>query len=426
MAIPLNFVLGMPPTSWTTKSVVENSMPTAMITPCKPNFKTGLQLFGLDQAPGYAEYTKILKGLGFEIPQGGVHGNTGIKVAFVADSFPTDTFTNEYGESFLDKFTQMASSGLAEMSQFLGASTATEAMSNLASAMGPDSFMGKAAGGMASGASKMKSKLDTASRSGKAGAGVASKLLSVVNAGLSGARVDFPKVWKNSAFEPSYTMTIRLYNPSPGNPELTRKYIVGPLAALLALGLPRGTEDNSGYQWPFLCKIRAKGIYDINAAFITNISVIKGGDQQSIAWNQALSIVDVRLDFGSLFNSILIEQTPTSAGVDRPTLHSYLNVLGGTDSSDSRREIASMYERPAVASTDDKGKKFKKYSSSLLEGHVIPEPKISPNVPKEPSFNATDPAPRASDEDLNKETSLALTGFSDPSFDPTGTGFGSP
>ncbi|MCK5601514.1 hypothetical protein KAR91_06595, partial [Candidatus Pacearchaeota archaeon] len=136
--------------------------------------------------------------------------------------------------------------------------------------------------------------------------------------------VDFPQVWKNSGYTPSYTMTVRLYNPNPASLTATQKYIIGPLAALMLLGLPR-SKDGSTYNWPFLHQIRAPGIYNLNPAFIQNVAVIKGGDQQSIAWNQRLAMVDVRIDFGSLYNSILAGEEYDSEM--RPTLRNYLAAM---------------------------------------------------------------------------------------------------
>lgn len=386
MPITLDFIPGMPPVAYTTAGVVKNTMPTATITPCVPNFTTGLQLFSLDKTEGIKVYKKLLKTHGFELPV----KQEKLKLAFIADSFPTDTFSNEYGESFLDKFTQMASSGLAEISQFMGASTIVEAAKNIGGALGEESFLGGAAMGGYNKLRDLEKSLEAKKAAGSTGAGLAKKMLNVVSAGLAGARVDFPKVWKNSAFEPSYTMTVRLYNPSPGDPDMTRKYIVGPLAAILILGLPRGSLDNSGYQWPLLCKVRSNGIYDINAAFINSISVIKGGDQQSIAWNQALSIVDVRIDFGSLYNSILVEEKAGSAGDNRPTLNSYLNVLGGKDNSISTRTLYKMYNVPGPALTSNQSISHLRISEDA--DNFTPPPKYPGKTVQSPEV--AEPAPR--------------------------------
>jgi hypothetical protein len=126
-----------------------------------------------------------------------------------------------------------------------------------------------------------------------------------------------------------------LYNPNPADPESTKKYIAGPLAAILTLGLPR-SDNGRTYNWPFFHKIRSTGIYNLDPAIITNIAVIKGGDQQQIAYNQHLAIVDVRIDFSSLYNSILIEEGGQTM-TNRPTLRSYLDALTKNDKAYTRR-----------------------------------------------------------------------------------------
>jgi hypothetical protein len=141
----------------------------------------------------------------------------------------------------------------------------------------------------------------------------------------AGGRIDFPMLWKNSTFAPSYTMTIRLYNPNPASREITAKYIIGPVAALLLLGLPQSVGEGA-YSWPFIHRIWSPGIYNIDPAYISNITIVKGGDQQQISWKQRMGVVDVRIDFGSVFNSIL---SNASESRNRPTLKGYLSAMAG-------------------------------------------------------------------------------------------------
>ena len=62
--------------------------------------------------------------------------------------------------------------------------------------------------------------------------------------------------------------------------------------------------------------VKSKGIYNLSPGYISGVSVIKGGDQQNIAWNQHLSIVDVRMDFGSLYSSILVDKNNKEIGTE--------------------------------------------------------------------------------------------------------------
>jgi len=334
--IPQNGIIGLPPDNFVSSHVIENSMPIAQIMPFLPQYVKGLSLFTLGDAWG--RYENIVKNLGF-VPA------KPIKVAFLADNFPTDTFTNEYGETFFQKMTDVASQGVRDIMQVTGSATVGEATGKAAEFM---KELGTGIGGMTGGGFGWVGK-----QIGKAGAGMRRLEKSRSTAGLisrllTGARVDMPNVWQNSGFSPSYTMTIRLYNPNPGSVEATKKYIIGPLAVLLALGVPQ-SDDGNTYRWPFFQKIKCPGIYNLDPAVITNISVIKGGDQQQIAQNQLLGMVDVRIDFVSLYNSMLVE-TGSKTIPNRPTLRSYLKTLAEPKDTKEHYLTASAASGVPVAS----------------------------------------------------------------------------
>jgi len=327
---PINGAFGLPPSTWVSDEMIVNTMPVFEIKPCKPHFSTGLNLFTIEEDK--KSYLRILKSHGFttEVP---------IHLAFLADSFPTDTFTNEYGETFLQKFTDVASQGMSQLMQMTGSETASEGVKKMGGAMtdlggsmeGVIGSILKSGGGgmtkMASGINKIAGK---ANQEGSEFSKMVGGGAGVINSMLAGHRVDFPQVWRNSGFQPSYTATVRLYNPNPGNENSTKQHIIGPLAVILALALPR-SKDGETYNWPFFHKINAPGIYNLDPSVITNVTVIKGGDQQQISYNQKLAMVDVRIEFTSLYGSILIEENKKFS--NRPTLRSYLKSLSADDRS---------------------------------------------------------------------------------------------
>lgn len=350
---PFLGVYGLPPSTWISDEMIVNSMPVMEITPCKPHFESGLNLFSV--IDDTAKYNEILSRHGFTTPNP-------IKAAFLADSFPTDSFTNDYGETFLQKFTDVASMGMSQLAQMTGSQTGTQAIKNIGTAFSDiGKGVGGATGGIISGAGgtavdiaggmeRLLKNMQTGqaqSLSGLIGGGA-----NLVNKMVAGHRVDFPQVWRNSGYTPSYTATIRLYNPNPGSYETTLQYIVGPLAVFLLLALPR-SDDGRTYNWPFFHKIKATGIYNLSPAVITNITVIKGGDQQQISYNQKLAIVDLRIDFTSLYNSILIEEG-NNTFTNRPTLRSYLDALNSSNTSLSvkRNNLRAITGRNAGVTVD--------------------------------------------------------------------------
>lgn len=357
----IDFIIGMPPKNpkdeWVkgrTNTVMENSMPQCTIYPGVPSFTEGISLFQRRALFSSNEknknrreptYLDLLADQGFKLNQypGQLTAKGGLKIAFQADSFPTDSFTNEYGENFLQSLTDVASEKAASILQITGnrnvGSAFNQAANSLEKSENPVvSAMGKGL----TGAKNTLNDLISAFPGGQKVLGGAN----LVGALVAGSRIDFPMLWKSSGFQPSYTMTVRLYNPIPASPEMTKKYIIGPIAALMLLGIPI-SQDGKTYSWPFIHRIEAPGIYTLDPAFISNITIIKGGDQQQISYQQRMGVVDVRIDFGSLFNSILAGTKKTG----RPTLRSYLDSLATekagvtkfstTGNSQAERELRS-------------------------------------------------------------------------------------
>jgi hypothetical protein len=310
--IDKDHIIGLPPSGYVSSDIIKNSMPIAEITPQNPEARFGTNIFTVVSA--MSTYKGYLKELGY-----GLSGNT-LKLAFLADNFPTDTFNNEYGELFLQRLTNVGSQAAQEISQIFNIRNFK--FSNLTSPLQNVPFMGSMVKQMENlsqfGTNKLK---DASPRVSK----TVQQMGSMAKQVLTGARLDFPQLWRNSTFAPSYTMTIRLFNPNPKSLESTKKYIIGPIGAILLLALPV-SEDGSSYKWPFLHIVKAKGIYNLNPAFISGISIVKGGDQQNIAWNQHMGVVDIRIDFGSLYNSILVDKN-NKISPGRPTLNTYLKAF---------------------------------------------------------------------------------------------------
>lgn len=349
-------IMGLPP--WDlegrTNEILRNSMPVAEIYPSQPSFKQGIDLFS--RVSDWDRYLNILANMNYEPAD---RSAKKIKVAFLADSFPTDQFQNEYGENFLQKFTDVASEGAASIAQFFGGRTGTEALERATKALaGAGGITGAIGGGLEAGreaaGKAINAIFDAAGGRGRRTANFLDRL-------AAGARIDFPQLWKTSSYSPSYTMTIRLYNPDPTNDQATDRFIVGPIAALLSLAAPI-SEDGGTYQWPFIHRIRSIGIYDLDPAYISSVSIVKGGDQQNIAYNQRLGVVDVRIDFGSLYNSMVTGVKDIASG--RPTVKKYIDVmkekrvitdrlgetiLYGTKEADTRKRAPTFTETPQQA-----------------------------------------------------------------------------
>jgi len=348
MTVRIDFIPGMPPdfssaegngdpASSRTNQVLKDSMPIVHINPGVPEFAQGGGIDMFYRKPDFENYKGILRKHGFELAESS--HSRGLTLAYLADSFPTDTFANEYGENFFQSMTNIASEGAASLAQVLGVKSVSGMASKLPGIIekGFDGPLGKSLGAGARAAQQGLANMIAPLAGGKG--------LQLVDRLMGGGRIDFPMLWKNSSYTPSYTMTIRLYNPNPASQEATEKYIVGPIAAIMLLGVPI-SDDNATYSWPFIHGFHSPGIYKLDPAFISNITIIKGGDQQQIAMNQKLALVDVRIDIGSLFNTMMIANSNNNK---RPTVLSYLETL-----KDGKivKAISDVSERAVVSEID--------------------------------------------------------------------------
>jgi hypothetical protein len=292
------------------------------IKPCKTHIETGISLFRLDSA--WNDYVKFLKDVGYS-PTPEQTSKKTITISAMAESFPTDTFSNEYGEHFLNQITDVAGQGFGQLAQMMGQKTATGAikeLGKLGTTAGSDigGTLGNLIGGIGGTLVTIGGKgQDVINKMSKQG-GVSGTIGKAMNQLLAGARIDFPQIWKNSSYNPTFSCSIRLYNPNPGSKSVTEKFIIAPLAAILTLALPQGNDENA-YTWPFFCTVDCKGLFKIPMGAITNITVSKGGESGLVGFNQRVSMVDIRMDFVNLHSTILLSKLGIGS---RPTLKGYL------------------------------------------------------------------------------------------------------
>jgi len=335
MPIQMPNIIGMPPKSIMSDGIMQNSLPVLEITPGAPAQVNTLTTFVFSDR--LTEYLTILEAHGFTFEDLNVDS---IKVAIIPDNFPSDTFTNEYSENFLQKMGEVASESIGQLAQMTGSRTGSNTVKQLGGALrglGMEDIGKGVQDVVTAGQEKVRG------MSNKGFEGAAKQMINMADALMGGARIDMPQLWKNSTFSPSYSFTVRLFNPDPGNDAATKKFIIGPIAALLLLSLPHA-QTGGVYNWPYIHKINCPGMFLLSPAYISSINIIKGGDQQQIAWNQRMGIVDIRLDFSSLFSSIVVEtKKPGVYGSTRPTLANYLSSL------EDYREIYDPHEDPVTA-----------------------------------------------------------------------------
>jgi len=326
--MPLPKIFGMPPVPNNPNSSIynlwRNSAYVISIEPCDPDFSKDANLFTLKSVLG--DYLKELReGYKYGYP------NQMIQVCAQADSFPSENFSNEYGESMFNKAADILSSGAQDIMQITNSTDILGAATKFGNATKGIGVAGFDVGEKTLAASKATKKWISEHQNTTGAKGFAANIGNAANMLLAGSRLDFPNVWRNSSFTSSYSCTVRLYNPSPGNDKASSYFIWGPLTALLLLALPRknknSTKDFFAFNYPYFCRVMSKGLFGIKQGCITGISVNKGVENQ-IAFNQKLGMVDVKIDF-SFLHSHMIASADDSDGV--PTLRKYIDNLKETE-----------------------------------------------------------------------------------------------
>ena len=277
-----------------------NTMPVVALYPAYPAFgapdqqKLGLQLYHLDYVKGLEKYNKIVKSVTSK-SQLTLNGNC-LYVAFLNDTSISEAFSVDFGESKFEEIGNMGSATLAELRYLTGGSDASNAIGLTGDAM-KKGFFGNMAGSLLKGV---------------AGAtGIMESLMSGIGASgltkiFSGSKIDFPMIWKGVNYGPSYSFTIRLYNPISNNEKEYEDNIIKPLVRLLAFVMPIA-DSESTFTFPILCGAVCPGLFKVNAGFISSIDVIKGGESNDISYSQRPGSIDIKITIQDLYNTMVVD-----------------------------------------------------------------------------------------------------------------------
>ncbi len=145
------------------------------------------------------------------------------------------------------------------------------------------------------------------------------------------AKLDFPMMWRGSSYSAAYEISIRLINSFPNSDKTYEDRILAPLAALMAFVLPiSGSQTGVSYETPLMCQFKVPGLVYLQDAFVSNMSVVKGGDVNDISWTYRPNIIDIRMSIQSLRNTMTADKAPGLRGGIR--LANELKALRGTSS----------------------------------------------------------------------------------------------
>jgi len=355
-------VIGLPPNylfdqtlASSDRELILASMPMMAIYPAYPGLpngdRAGLQTFNLKYDTGRDKYKMILDSVFGE--NSGIYETKDhcIYVAFTNDASFTESFSSEFGESRFEQLGNMTAGAAEELRYMTGQASMGASIKKMKESMGP--ILGTLTGAAGGLVGLGESALEAVS----GGTGL-SKI-------LSGSKIDFPQMWKGSAYAPSYSVSVRLYNHNPRDFQLHRKYIVEPLAKLLAFIIPV-SDSPSTFTYPVLCSVSCPGLFMLKAAYVSSIEVIKGGDSNNISFIQRPGIVDVKMTFNDLYGSMIAEDESKEEGFIkdpfRPTFKEYIDHMvsfadlpygPGTVVESSEEEVATIGKKEFVETTSD-------------------------------------------------------------------------
>lgn len=333
---------------------VLSTMPVCRLIPVYPTAEnpasSGLHLFSVSALKGRERYREILQSTDIfkDLNDEDLHDITQyLDLAYLNETNISETFSVEFGNSRFEDIANMGSSLLGEARFITGAADGGDAlriMGDTASRGLKDTkfgnFAGTLMGGFANAAAGLVDKGEAfLQKFGMSGL-------------LSGSRIDFPQIWKNSSYNTGYSLTVRLYNADPSNDKMYRENIIIPLAKILAFVIPQSDEGALTYNSPVLCSVKCSGLWQIKAGFVSSIEVIKGGESNDISWTQRPNMIDLRISFGELYG---VMTTNNKGYGDRLTLGSYLNVLEerSIDKSLSLENDYWKYKQPSAGLIGD-------------------------------------------------------------------------
>jgi hypothetical protein len=135
--------------------------------------------------------------------------------------------------------------------------------------------------------------------------GVTSRLGDAATTMIHGGNISFPELWKDSSYNKSYDISIKLASPY-GDKESIYLYILVPMFHLMALSFPRQLGSN-GYINPFLVRGFCKGWFQTSMGMVDGITIKRASQD---GWNKdgLPTEVDVNLSIRDLYQNLTLSR----------------------------------------------------------------------------------------------------------------------
>jgi len=220
-----------------------------------------------------------------------------VKYVLQTDEF-TFSFSNSYGDTFLEQFNNILS-GTARQLVYLTGRSLTQNLGQLGDFLSQLqnsqnmllSGLGRMINGVVEAGKELGSYIE-----GKAPPGMRT-FFGQLN---RGHKILFPKIWQGSSFSNSYSIRTTLYALSDDEDEVER-YVLVPLLILVLLATPKAVDKNSAitsssqyfYEYPFVFKGEIEGVREIQAGVITDLRISLGGDRSFYNIEKKYLAIDV-------------------------------------------------------------------------------------------------------------------------------------
>lgn len=122
----------------------------------------------------------------------------------------------------------------------------------------------------------------------------------------TGGKMVFPEIWSDSSFSRSYSINLKFTSPDSDKLSIFLNVIV-PCIFLMCLCLPRTVNAQpNDYISPFLVRMIYKGQFNIDMGIITDMTITRGGDEQSWTVDSLPTQAEVNIGVKDLYQALSI------------------------------------------------------------------------------------------------------------------------
>jgi len=145
-------------------------------------------------------------------------------------------------------------------------------------------------------------------------------------AAVSGNKLIWPLIWKNSTFNRSYSLSFDFVSPY-GSPEAIFRYVYLPFITLLTLAMPK-QYGTSGYCNPFLIRLEMPGKFTSDLAVIDNMTWRKGGNDNLFTDEGLPLAISVEISVKDLYPNMMMSESWAQLR-HNTGMHSFLDNMAG-------------------------------------------------------------------------------------------------